>query len=71
MLEGNVLAPYKFVHKKTSFQFGFNYANIDHCLSQILQLLRAATLPTAEQNAMVNIFNIKNYYVIVHFKINN
>ena len=56
MLEGNVLAPYKFVHKKTCFQFSFNYANVEDCLPQILQLLRAATLPTAEQNAMVNIF---------------
>ncbi|XP_033226844.1 protein FAN-like isoform X2 [Belonocnema kinseyi] len=53
MLEGNVLAPYKFVHKKTCFQLSFNYAKVEDCLSQILQLLRAATLPTAEQNAMI------------------
>lgn len=53
MLEGNVLAPYKFIHEKTCFQFNFNYANVEDCLAQILQLLRAASLPTAEQNSMV------------------
>lgn len=53
MLEGNVLAPYKFIHQKTCFQFNFNYANVEDCLAQILQLLRAASLPTAEQNSMI------------------
>ncbi|XP_035736480.1 protein FAN-like isoform X1 [Vespa mandarinia] len=53
MLEKNVLAPYKFIHKNSTFQFSFNYAKIENCLPQILQLLRAATLPTAEQNAMI------------------
>lgn len=53
MLEGNVLAPYKFLHKENRYFFKFNYAKIEDCLPHILQLLRAATLPTAEQNAMV------------------
>ncbi|XP_058806597.1 protein FAN-like [Phymastichus coffea] len=53
MLEGNVLAPYKFIHKSVNFQFLFDYIEVDDCLPQILQLLRAATLPTAEQNAMI------------------
>lgn len=53
MLEGNVLAPYKFIHKPAEFKFSFNYVKVDDCLPQILQLMRAATLPTAEQNAMV------------------
>ena len=54
MLEGNILAPYKFIHKNTRFFFSFNYAKVDtDCLPQTLQLLRAATLPMAEQNAMV------------------
>ncbi|XP_029048246.1 protein FAN-like isoform X1 [Osmia bicornis bicornis] len=53
MLEKNILAPYKFVHENATFYFYFNYAKVDDCLPQILQLLRAATLPTAEQNAMI------------------
>lgn len=55
MLEGNILAPYKFIHRPAEFQFSFNYVKINDCLPQISQLLRAATLPTAEQNAMVNV----------------
>lgn len=57
MLEGNVLAPYKFIHKPVSFQFLLNYAEVDDCLPQILQLMRATTLSTAEQSAMVIIQN--------------
>ncbi|XP_011493823.1 PREDICTED: protein FAN-like [Ceratosolen solmsi marchali] len=53
MLKGNVLAPYKFVHEPTNFLFSFNYAKVDDCLPQMSQLLRAATLPTAEQNSMI------------------
>ncbi|XP_031833417.1 protein FAN isoform X2 [Nomia melanderi] len=53
MLEKNILAPYKFIHKHVTLYFYFNYAKIEDCLPQILQLLRAATLPTAEQNAMI------------------
>ena len=64
MLAGNVLAPYKFIHKLANFQFSFNYVKIDDCLPQILQLLRAATLPTAEQNAMVQIIFLYKYYIL-------
>lgn len=53
MLEKNILAPYKFIHQNATFHFYFYYAKIDDCLPQILQLFRAATLPTAEQNAMI------------------
>ncbi|XP_014217202.1 protein FAN-like [Copidosoma floridanum] len=53
MFKGNILAPYKFIHQPADFQFSFNYAKVEDCLPQILQLLRAATLPTAEQNAMI------------------
>lgn len=53
MLEKNILAPYKFVHQNTVFHFSFNYAKIEDCLPQILQLHRAASLANAEQNAMV------------------
>ncbi|XP_076234034.1 protein FAN isoform X2 [Calliopsis andreniformis] len=53
MMEKNILAPYKFVHQQAKFYFYFNYAKVEDCLPQILQLLRAATLPTAEQNAMI------------------
>ncbi|XP_061931232.1 protein FAN-like isoform X1 [Apis cerana] len=53
MLEKNILAPYKFIHQNATFHFFFNYAKIDDYLPHILQLFRAATLPTAEQNAMI------------------
>jgi factor associated with neutral sphingomyelinase activation len=55
MLQGNVLAPYKFIHKSMNFQFSFNYVKVDDCLPQMFQLLRAATLPIAEQNSMVRL----------------
>lgn len=61
MLQGNVLAPYKFVHKPEQYLFRFNYATVHDCLPHILQLLRAATLPTAEQNAMVITFVSKQF----------
>ncbi|XP_029671745.1 protein FAN-like isoform X3 [Formica exsecta] len=53
MLEKNILAPYRFIHQNTMFNFCFNYAKIEDCLPQILQLHRAASLATAEQNAMI------------------
>ncbi|XP_072766799.1 protein FAN isoform X2 [Anoplolepis gracilipes] len=53
MLEKNILAPYRFIHQNTMFYFCFNYAKIEDCLPQILQLHRAASLATAEQNAMI------------------
>ncbi|XP_025263556.1 protein FAN isoform X2 [Camponotus floridanus] len=53
MLEKNILAPYKFIHQNTIFRFCFNYAKIEDCLPHILQLHRAASLATAEQNAMI------------------
>lgn len=53
MLEQNILAPYKFIHKPAKFEFSFNYIKASDCLPQMLQLLRASTLSTAEQNAMV------------------
>jgi len=53
MLEKNILAPYKFIHQNTIFNFCFNYAKVEDCISQILQLYRAASLITVEQNAMV------------------
>lgn len=61
MLKGNRLEPYKFVHKSVNFLVSFNYADPDDCLPPIMQLLRASTLPTAEQNAMV----IKYLHVII------
>ena len=56
MLEKNILAPYRFIHQNTIFHFCFNYAKVEDCLSQILQLHRAASLITIEQNAMVILF---------------
>lgn len=53
MLEGNVIAPYKF-KEAANFLFLLNYANIMNCLPQISQLHRASTLPAAEQADMVS-----------------
>ncbi|XP_044266497.1 protein FAN-like isoform X1 [Tribolium madens] len=52
MLEGNIVAPYKF-REATNFLFQLNYANIMNCLPQICQLHRASTLPAAEQADMI------------------
>lgn len=52
MLEGNVIAPYKF-KGSDNFLFLLNYANIMNCLPQICQLHRASTLHAAEQADMV------------------
>ncbi|CAH0557856.1 unnamed protein product [Brassicogethes aeneus] len=52
MLEGNVVAPYKF-KESANFLFLLNYANIMNCLPQICQLHRASTLPAAEQADMI------------------
>lgn len=56
MLEGNVIAPFKFRQQKTlsKFLFVLKYVSIDECLPKIKQLQRAATLPIYEQNSMVN-----------------
>ncbi|KAL0274091.1 UNVERIFIED_CONTAM: hypothetical protein PYX00_006608 [Menopon gallinae] len=53
MLQGNIIAPYNFKHEKTKFLFLLNYAKIDNCLPQILQLYRASTLLPPEQNSMI------------------
>ena len=53
MLEENVIAAYKFKQEKTLFLFLLNYAKVDDCLSHILQLYRASTLPPHEQSSMV------------------
>lgn len=52
MLEGNVIAPYKFCGD-AKFLFLLNYANIKDCLPRICQLQRASTLPAADQADMV------------------
>lgn len=54
MLEGNVIAPYKF-KESGHFLFLLNYASISHCLTMISQLYRASTLPSAEQSNMASI----------------
>ncbi|EEB19713.1 protein FAN, putative [Pediculus humanus corporis] len=53
MLEENVIAAYKFKQEKTLFLFLLNYAKVDDCLSHILQLYRASTLPPHEQSSMI------------------
>ncbi|KAF5306415.1 hypothetical protein FQA39_LY08924 [Lamprigera yunnana] len=52
MLEGNVIAPYKFCGF-ARFLFLLNYANISDCLPRITQLQRASTLPAADQADMI------------------
>lgn len=53
MLEGNVIAPYKF-KGPANFLFVLVYAKITNCLPQICQLHRASSLPAAEQADMVS-----------------
>nr|CAD7405985.1 unnamed protein product [Timema cristinae] len=53
ILEGNILAPYKFKGVKQKFLFLLNYAMVDDCLPQILQLHRASSLAAAEQSSMI------------------
>nr|XP_018899764.1 PREDICTED: protein FAN-like [Bemisia tabaci] len=53
MLEGNVLAPYTFKSLRRKFYFTLLYAKVDDCLPHISQLLRASSLPIAEQNQMI------------------
>lgn len=60
MLEGNVIAPYKF-KGAANFLFLLNYANVTDCLPQICQLHRASTLPAAEQADMVSIIFYCSY----------
>ncbi|KAF2878744.1 hypothetical protein ILUMI_27419 [Ignelater luminosus] len=52
MLEGNVIAPYKFCGD-ARFLFLLNYGNIKDCLPRICQLQRASTLPAADQADMI------------------
>ncbi|XP_060517176.1 protein FAN-like [Cylas formicarius] len=52
MLEGNIIAPYKF-KGSANFLFLLNYASISDCLHQISQLCRACTLPPGEQADMI------------------
>lgn len=52
MLEGNIIAPYKF-QGASNFLFLLNYANIQECLPHMCQLHRASTLAAAEQADMV------------------
>lgn len=54
ILQNNVIAPYTFKQGRTTFLFLLNYAKVDDCLSQILQLHRASTLPPPEQSSMAS-----------------
>lgn len=54
MLEGNLIAPYKFC-TAGNYLFQLNYAKVEDCLTQICQLQRASTLPAAEQADMVSV----------------
>eukprot|EP00117_Sycon_ciliatum_P047152 scpid28293/ scgid33705/ Protein FAN; Factor associated with neutral sphingomyelinase activation len=53
MKEGNVIGPYTFKKVVAEFRFALNYVSSSDVLPQITQLYRASTLPTAEQNMMV------------------
>lgn len=66
MLEKNILAPYRFIHQNIVFHFCFNYAKIEDCLPLILQLHRAASLVTVEQNAMVTYLFFYIKYICIH-----
>lgn len=53
MLEGNILAPYKFIYDRKEFYIFFDFASAEECLSQMQQLQRASTLHAPEHNSMV------------------
>ncbi|XP_045767552.1 protein FAN-like [Maniola jurtina] len=53
MLEGNILAPYKFQYESKDFFFFFDFSSAEECLSQMQQLLRASTLHAPEHNSMI------------------
>lgn len=55
MLEGNLIAPYKFCNSG-NYLFELNYAKVEDCLPQICQLHRASTLHAGEQTDMVRCF---------------
>lgn len=63
MLEGNLIAPYKFC-SNGNFLFELNYAKVEDCLPQICQLHRASTLPAAEQTDMVRYYFISLLYTL-------
>ncbi|XP_023211855.1 BEACH domain-containing protein lvsF-like isoform X1 [Centruroides sculpturatus] len=52
-IEGGVIAPYRFKRERQAYLFTLNYVSASHCLPQILQLRRAATLPGVEQASMI------------------
>lgn len=54
MLEGNILAPYKFILEKRVFLFNMHYAKVDDYLTQLCQLHRASSLHAVEQNSMIS-----------------
>ncbi|XP_046385012.1 protein FAN-like [Ischnura elegans] len=53
MLEGNVIAPYKFISTENTFIFVLNYVKVSDCLPHLCQLHRASGLPVVEQNSMI------------------
>lgn len=63
MLEGNLIAPYKFC-SSGYYLFQLNYAKVEDCITQICQLQRASTLPAAEQADMVSLCNSNHFYVL-------
>ncbi|KAL3859053.1 hypothetical protein ACJMK2_009289 [Sinanodonta woodiana] len=55
MKQKNIISPYLFRKEESrEHVFSLNYVNVDDCLPQMCQLLRASTLPPADQNAMIN-----------------
>lgn len=63
MLNGNILAPYKFITEKHTFLFYLHYAKVSEYLHQICQLHRASSLHAHQQNSMVR--NFINYFLVV------
>ncbi|RDD47132.1 Protein FAN [Trichoplax sp. H2] len=52
--EGNKVTPYNFRKQKGFYLFSLNYVSINVIIPFIQQLWRAATLPRAEQDAMIS-----------------
>ncbi|KAG1668548.1 Protein FAN [Nymphon striatum] len=53
MLKDNVIAPYEFNKNKQKYLFTLQFIKVEDCLPNICQLMRASTLPGAEQAAMI------------------
>ncbi|XP_070575197.1 protein FAN-like isoform X2 [Ptychodera flava] len=53
MKEDNIIASYKFIKKHSQHLFSLNYGTSEDVVPQMCQLMRASTLPIADQASMI------------------